>query len=229
MKGTLVSSEFWKMIAGKMLEESNARVNTAEKGGKGLRVLGKGEMIRFYLDGLDQRFEVEPLVIEALNHAVNFGIEFFRQQDVSISCTEKEVKLVTGSKGQERLTRLCSAYGKPFPFMIKGRRVDKENKKYTQILPAVCKAEKRELEVNHIDSVEEVVERKLWAAEKIYINAGSAKLVKVRTEGNWTGAGVVESLLLEDQEKGRNILLPENAYNLSGSVQAIYVENHAEE
>ena len=25
-----------------MLEESNARVNTAEKGGKGLRVLGKG-------------------------------------------------------------------------------------------------------------------------------------------------------------------------------------------
>ena len=43
VKGTLVSSEFWKMIGGKMLEESNARVNTAEKGGKGLRVLGKGE------------------------------------------------------------------------------------------------------------------------------------------------------------------------------------------
>ena len=38
---------------------------------------------------------------------------------MSISCTEKEVKLVTGSGGQERLTRLCSAYGKPFPFMIK--------------------------------------------------------------------------------------------------------------
>jgi hypothetical protein len=154
---------------------------------------------------------------------VNFGIEFFRQQEVSISCTEKEVKLVTGSKGQERLTILCSAYGKPFPFMNKGRRVDKENKNYTQ------KAEKRETEVNHIDTVEEVVERKLWAAEKVTIPAGSAKLVKVRTEGNWTGAGVVELLPLEDQEKGRNILLPENAYNLSGSVQAKYEENHAEE
>ena len=54
-------------------------------------------------------------------------------------------------------------------------------------------------------------------------------MVKVRTEGNWTGEGVVESLPLEDQEKGRNILLPENVYNLSGSVQAIYVENHADE
>ena len=51
----------------------------------------------------------------------------------------------------------------------------------------------------------------------------------MRTEGNWTGAGVVESLPLEDQEKGRNILLPKNAYDLSGSVQAVYVENHAEE
>ena len=79
----------------------------------------------------------------------------------------------------------------------------------------VWKAEKREPEVNHMDTAEEVVERKLWAAEKITIPAGSAKLVEVRTEGNWTGAGVVESLPSEEQEKGRNILLPENAYNLS--------------
>ena len=93
----------------------------------------------------------------------------------------------------------------------------------------VWKAEKREPEVNHMDTAEEVVERKLWAAEKVIIPAGSAKLVKVRTEGNWTGAGVVESLPLGDQEKGRNILLPENVYDLSGGVQAVYVENHAEE
>ena len=80
-----------------------------------------------------------------------------------------------------------------------------------------------------MDTTEERVERKLWAAEKVIIPAGNSKLVKVRTEGNWTGAGVVESLPLGDQEKGRNILLPKNAYYLSGSVQAVYVENHAEE
>ena len=60
-----------------MLEESNARVHTEEKGGKVLIVLGKGKRIKFYLDGLDRRFEVEPIMIEGLNHAVNFGIEFF--------------------------------------------------------------------------------------------------------------------------------------------------------
>ena len=229
VKGTLVSSEFWKMIGGKMLEESNARVHTAEKDGKGLRVLGKGERIKFYLDGLDRRFVAEPIVIEGLNHAVNFRIEFFRQQEVSISCTEKEVKLVTGSEGQERLTRLCSAYGKPFPFMIKGRRVDKETKKYVQVIPAVWKAERKEPEVTSVNQVEEVREMKLWSAEKITIPAGSAKLVKVRTEGNWKGDGVVESLPLEYQEKGRRVLLPENVYDLSGSVQAVYAENHAEE
>ena len=68
VKGTLVSSEFWKMIGGKMSEERNTRVNTAEKGGKGLRVLRKGKKIKFYLDGLDRRFQVEPNVIEGLNH-----------------------------------------------------------------------------------------------------------------------------------------------------------------
>ena len=31
------------------------------------------------------------------------------------------------------------------------------------------------------------------------------------------GAGVVESLPLEEQGKGRKVLLPDNAYDLSGS------------
>ena len=60
------------------------------------------------------------------------------------------------------------------------------------------------------------------------IPAGSAKLVKVRTEGDWKGQGFVEYILLDEQETGRKLILPET-YDLSGSIQAVYVENHAEE
>ena len=77
------------------------------------------------------------------------------------------------------------------------------------------KAERREPEVNNISPVEEVLERKLWSAEKITIPAGSAKLVKVRTEGNWKGAGVVELLPLEDQG---NVVIP----GVHGLLQRFY-------
>ena len=83
VKGTLVSSEFWRMIGGKMLEESNARVNTAEKGRKGLRVLGKGERIWFYLDGLDRRFEVEPIVNRVLPPTGSVNIVYEEGSEIS--------------------------------------------------------------------------------------------------------------------------------------------------
>ena len=181
------------------------------------------------LDGLDRIFEVKPIVIEGLNHAVNFGIEFLRQQEVSISCTDKEVKLVTGTEGKERLTRLCSVLGKSFPFMNKGKRIDKVGKDYLQVIPAVWKAERKPKEVSSVNNISEVTERKLWAGEKLIIPAGSAKLVKVRTEEDWKGQGFVESIPLDEQETGRKLILPENAYDLSGSVKAVYMENHAEE
>ena len=184
--------------------------------------------IKFYLEGLDRIFEVEPIVIEGLNHAVNFGMEFLLQQEVSISCSEQEAKLVTGSGRQERLSRLCSATGSPFPFVNKGKRLDKVDKKYVQRLHLCWKAEKDIKEARSVNYIPEVKERKLWAGEKICIPAGSAKLVKVRVEENWRGEGFVESFEPEEQDSGRKLVLPENEYNLSESMQAVYVENHAE-
>ena len=57
----------------------------------------------FYLDGLDKVFEVKLIVIEELNHAVNFGMEFLLQQEVSISCPDQEAKLVFGVSRSEKI------------------------------------------------------------------------------------------------------------------------------
>ena len=69
MTSTLVSKEFWEAVNGKMSETSNIRVGTGEKEGKGLK--GIGETFKFYLNGLDQLFEVKPIVLEGLKHVVN--------------------------------------------------------------------------------------------------------------------------------------------------------------
>jgi len=71
----------------------------------------------------------------------------------------------------------------------------------------------------------EVRERKLWSGEKVSIPAGSAKLVKVRIEVDWRGGGFVESMLPEEQDHGRKLVLPKTIYNISGKELVFSVEN----
>ena len=52
-------------------------------------------------------------------------MEFLLQEEVSISCLEEETKLITERVGQERLTRLSSVKGSPFPFINRGKMIDK--------------------------------------------------------------------------------------------------------
>ena len=83
---------------------------------------------------------MEPIVIEGLNHAVNFGMELLLKQEVSITCSDQEAKLVNESVDQERLTWLCGVTGSPLPFMNKWKRMDKVGKKYVQVTPSCRKA-----------------------------------------------------------------------------------------
>ena len=57
------------------VRKSNAHVGIAEKRKEGLLIVGKREKIKFYLDRLDRVFEEEPIEIEGLIHAVNFGMD----------------------------------------------------------------------------------------------------------------------------------------------------------
>ena len=139
-----------------------------------------------------------------------FGyFEVFRHQKVSIFCSEKELKLGTGSVGQEWLTGLCSVTGFPFPVMNKGKRIDNVGKKYVQVIPACWKAEKVTKEVPSVNQITEVVERKLWAGKKVVIPAGSAKLVRIETEEGWQGEGFIESMPPEEPGAGQRLVLSE--------------------
>ena len=86
--------------------------------------------------------------------------------------------------------------------MIKEEKIDKIGKKAEKILT-----------VNHI----------LELREKVPIPAGSAELVKVRVEENWKNEELVESMLPEEQEAGRD------DYYLSGSIPAIYMKNQEDD
>ena len=109
-------------------------------------------------------------------------MEFLLQEEVSISCLEEETKLITERVGQERLTRLSSVTGSPFPLINRGKMIDKMEKKHSQKIPSCWKAEKILTE-----PLPEVRKRKQWSREKVSIPAGSVKLVKVNVEGDRRG------------------------------------------
>ena len=41
------------------------------------------------LDGLDQVFTAEPIVIEGLNHTKNLGLEFLEHHEVNFLCAKQ--------------------------------------------------------------------------------------------------------------------------------------------
>ena len=76
MRSTLVFKEIWDLMGGKVTMKCDLRVGTAEKEVKGLKVVGKGEEFKFFLEGIDKAFKVHPLVIKGLSHNVNLGMNF---------------------------------------------------------------------------------------------------------------------------------------------------------
>ena len=67
------------------------RVGTADGQREGLQILGIGEPWPIYLEGMDECYILEPLVIRGLSHSVNLGIAFLTKYRLKINCTEEEV------------------------------------------------------------------------------------------------------------------------------------------
>ena len=59
----IVSGVFWDSIGGKISSSMDYKVGTADGHSEGLQVLGIGEPWPIYLEGMEECFILEPLVI----------------------------------------------------------------------------------------------------------------------------------------------------------------------
>ena len=59
----IVSGEFWEAIDGKISNSMDYKVGTADDQSEGLQVLGVGEPWPRYLEGMEECYVLEPLVI----------------------------------------------------------------------------------------------------------------------------------------------------------------------
>ena len=77
-----------------MRESMDYKVGTADGQSDRLQVLGIGEPWPIYLEGMEEYYILEPLVIKGLSHSVNLGISFLMEHNLKINCTKEEVALM---------------------------------------------------------------------------------------------------------------------------------------
>ena len=61
---------------------------------KDLQGLGVGEPWTIYLEGIEECYILEPLVIRGLSHSMNLGISFLTRNDLKLICIENKVVLM---------------------------------------------------------------------------------------------------------------------------------------
>ena len=96
---SIISREFWEAIGGRINRTMDYKVGTADGQSKGLQVLGLGEPWPIYLEGIEECYLLEPLVIRGLSHSVNLEISFLQEINLKLVCTEKEVALIPVKDG----------------------------------------------------------------------------------------------------------------------------------
>ena len=102
----ILSGEFLEAIGGRINCTMDYKVGTAEGQSKGLQVLGLGEPWPIYLEGIEECYILEPLVIRGLSHSVNLGIMFLQKNRLKLVCTDEEVKLMPVTDGSASRARL---------------------------------------------------------------------------------------------------------------------------
>ena len=77
-------------------------------------MLGLGEPWPIYLEGIEECYILEPLVIKGLSHSVNLGIAFLQENNLKLLCSEKEVAMMPVKDDSASRARLvdgnCSSF-----------------------------------------------------------------------------------------------------------------------
>ena len=98
----IVSGDFWETIMGKISSPMDHRVETVNGQSGSLQVIGVGEPWSIYLEGMEECYVLEPLVILVLSHSVNLGMSF----SLKMICNEEEVSLMPVKDGSASRARL---------------------------------------------------------------------------------------------------------------------------
>ena len=96
----------WEAIGRKISNSMDYKVGTADGQSEGLQVLGIGEPWPIYLEGMEECYILEPLVIQGLSHSVNLGISFLTRNNLKLVSRVDEVALMPVKDGSASSVRL---------------------------------------------------------------------------------------------------------------------------
>ena len=81
----IVSGAFWESKGCKISSSVDYKVGTADGQSDGLQVLGEGEPLPIYLEGMEKCYILEPLVIRGLSHSLYLGIYFLTKHKLKFA------------------------------------------------------------------------------------------------------------------------------------------------
>ena len=81
-------------------------VGTADGQSEGKHIIRVGEPWLVYLEGMEECYVLEPLVIQELIHSVNLGMSFLEKYNLKMICMEAEVALMPKKDGSASRARL---------------------------------------------------------------------------------------------------------------------------
>ena len=200
------------------------KVGTANNQSQGLQVLGIDEPWPIYLEGIEECYILEPLMIWGLSHGLNLGMSFLTRNNLKLVCTMHGgwCFIDPVKDGSASRARLVDGGCKNFANQRSRKvwRAIKEQKISTQVwrIP---------LEKINIYVLKERKEEDVgvYTKKECSIPTGTGKYIPLQTNREITGDVLIE--ISDNTMTG--LILPKIVYNVKKKLGCIFRENHNSE